>query len=60
MKRFTIILISLFISVSCQLSAATGADVRQASCDVYSQSQTHPYRVSVIVPQVEGGKAIQP
>jgi predicted HAD superfamily phosphohydrolase YqeG len=60
MRKFTIALILWLASVSCQLSAATVADVKQASCDVYLASNTHPYRVDVIAPQVGGGKAIQP
>jgi predicted HAD superfamily phosphohydrolase YqeG len=59
MRKLTIILILWLASVSCQLSAATVADVKQASCDVYFASNTHPYRVDVIAPQVDGGKVVR-
>jgi hypothetical protein len=57
MKRFTIVLILCLASVSCQLSAASVADVKAPSCDVYLASNTHPYRVAVIAPQVDGTRA---
>jgi hypothetical protein len=60
MRKFTFILILSLFTVSCQLSAATVADVKAPSCDVYLASNTHPYRVDVIAPDVSGGKAIQP
>jgi hypothetical protein len=56
-RKFAILLILILASVSCQLSAASVTDVKQASCDVYLASQSHPYRVSVIVPQVDGTRA---
>jgi hypothetical protein len=59
MRKFTIALILCLASVSCQLSAATvnkNPSYLQIDAKVFTQSNTHPYRVDVIAPDVIGGK----
>jgi hypothetical protein len=59
MRKFTFILILSLFTVSCQLSAASvnkNPSYEQLDAKVFTQSNTHPYRVSVIAPDVSGGK----